>query len=199
MTNEHTSLENYTSHILFEMVAKGLRKGFVWEVSWRLNRDCNILTPISSIFSSTSFSFCWAAQRGGGWGHSPLLRAGSHCLELQQLTPNWLNFLSHRVISLFDIHLLLVSVATAPNSTCLQSRLYPDIFDRMHLFLDWRLGRRSICYTSLSCFSALSIEKQTGNIEQPMNLFFKSFWGKLRHISTSAQRYHLVRHTYVAY
>ena len=27
MTNEHSSLENYTSHILFEMVAKGLRKG----------------------------------------------------------------------------------------------------------------------------------------------------------------------------
>ena len=31
MTNEHT-LEKYTSHTLFEMVAKGLRKGYVWEV-----------------------------------------------------------------------------------------------------------------------------------------------------------------------
>ena len=29
MTNEHTSLEKYTSHNLFEMVAKGLRKGCV--------------------------------------------------------------------------------------------------------------------------------------------------------------------------
>ena len=25
--------------------------------------------------------------------------------------------------------------------------IYPDIFDRIHLFLDRRLGRRSICYT----------------------------------------------------
>ena len=38
MTNEHTSLEKYISHTLFEMVAKGLRKGYVWEVSWRLNK-----------------------------------------------------------------------------------------------------------------------------------------------------------------
>ena len=64
MTNEHASLEKYTSHTLFEMVAKGLRKGYVWEVSWRLNRDCNILTPSSSVFSSTSFSFCRTAQPG---------------------------------------------------------------------------------------------------------------------------------------
>ena len=45
MTNKHTSLGKYTSHTLFEMVAKGLRKDYVWGVSWRLNRDCNILTP----------------------------------------------------------------------------------------------------------------------------------------------------------
>ena len=64
MTNEHTSLEKYTSHTLFEMLAKGLRKGYVQKVSWRLNRDCNILTPSSSVFCSTSFSFCWAARPG---------------------------------------------------------------------------------------------------------------------------------------
>ena len=29
MTSEHSSLEKYTSHTLFEMVAKGLRKGYV--------------------------------------------------------------------------------------------------------------------------------------------------------------------------
>ena len=64
MTNEHTSLEKYTSHTLFEVIAKGLRKGYVWVLSWRLKRDCNILTPSSSVFSSTSFSFCWVAQPG---------------------------------------------------------------------------------------------------------------------------------------
>ena len=129
-----------------------MRKGYVWEVSWRLNKDCNILTLSSSVFSSTSFLFCWAAQPGA-------LRAqlsagsGSHCLELQQLTPNCLNFLSHRVISLFDTHLLPVSITFAPNSTCPQSRLSPDIFDRMHPFLDRWLGRRSICYTMRKLFT----------------------------------------------
>ena len=64
MTNEHASLEKYTSRTLFEMVARGLRKGYMWEVSLWLNRDCNILTPSSSVFSSISFSFCWAVQPG---------------------------------------------------------------------------------------------------------------------------------------
>ena len=70
MTNEHTSLEKYTSHTLFEMVAKGLRKGYVWEVGWRLNRDCNILTPCSSVFSSTSFLILLGCSTGGPEGPS---------------------------------------------------------------------------------------------------------------------------------
>ena len=45
--------------------------------------DCSILTPSSSDYSSTSFSFCWAAQSGVLRATSPLSRAGSHCLELQ--------------------------------------------------------------------------------------------------------------------
>ena len=55
-----------------------------WVGDWT---DCNILTPSSSDYSSTSFSFCWAAQPGS-WGPSPLLGAGSHCLELQQTDTN---------------------------------------------------------------------------------------------------------------
>ena len=87
MTNEHTSLEKYTSHTLFEKAAKGLCvKGLCVE-DWT---DCNILTPSSSVFSSTSFSFCWAAQSG-------VLRAQALCWELvltasnsNKLTPtNW--------------------------------------------------------------------------------------------------------------
>ena len=38
--------------------------------------SCNILTPNSSFFSSTSFSFCWAAQSGILRAHSPLLGTG---------------------------------------------------------------------------------------------------------------------------
>ena len=43
---------------------KRLRKGYVWDVSWRLNKDCNILTPSSPGYSSISFSSCGAAQPG---------------------------------------------------------------------------------------------------------------------------------------
>ena len=69
------------------LYSKVLRKGYVWEVTWRLKKDCNILTPSSSGYSSTSFSSSGAAQPGALRAH---LSAGSgpHCFELQQLTPN---------------------------------------------------------------------------------------------------------------
>ena len=45
-------------------------KGCVWEVSWRPNKDCKILTPAnSSAFHSLSFPFSWAAQPEA-WGPS---------------------------------------------------------------------------------------------------------------------------------
>ena len=70
MTNEHTSLEKYTSHTLF---SKGLRKGCERVVCERWvgdGTDCNILTLSSSGHSSISSSFCWAAQPGS-WGPKP--------------------------------------------------------------------------------------------------------------------------------
>ena len=141
MTNEYSSSEKYTSHF----IRKGCKRVMCerWVGDWT---DCSILTPSSSVFSSTSFSFCWAA-RPGAWG---LVLTASNC---NKLTPTNSTCLWHRVISLFDIHLLLVGVTSASNSTRPQSRLYPDIFDRMHLFLDWRLGRRSICNKRSSYFS----------------------------------------------
>ena len=80
---KHSSLEKYTSHTLFEMI----RKGYVWQVSWRLNKDCNILTLSSSGYSSTSISSWRAAQPGS---LRTQLSAGTwfSLLELQQLTPN---------------------------------------------------------------------------------------------------------------
>ena len=91
MTNEHTSLEN----IPLKLYSKWLRKGCErvmcerWVGHWT---NCNILTPSSSVFSSTSFSFGWAAQSGVMRAHSPLLGAGSlySILSLTRLTPtNW--------------------------------------------------------------------------------------------------------------
>ena len=79
MTNEHTSLEKYTSHTLFERVTKGLCVRGELETE----TDCNILTPSSSDYSSTSFLILLGCSTGGPGGPSPLLGAGSHCLELQ--------------------------------------------------------------------------------------------------------------------
>ena len=45
-----------------------------WVGDWT---NCNILTPSSFVFSSTSFSFCWDAQSGVLRAHSPLLGVGS--------------------------------------------------------------------------------------------------------------------------
>ena len=70
----------YLSHFILERVAKGC----VWEVSWRWNRDCNILTPSSSDYSSISSSFCWAAQPGS-WGPNLSVR---RWLSLRHLVPN---------------------------------------------------------------------------------------------------------------
>ena len=45
-----------------------------WVGDWT---NCNILTPSSFVFRSTSFSICCAAQSGILKAHSPLLGAGS--------------------------------------------------------------------------------------------------------------------------
>ena len=77
--------------IYLSLYSKGLPKGYVWEVSWRPNKDCNILTPSSSGYSSTSFPFCWAAQPGFTVSRKPsvweLVLTASNC---NKLTPtNW--------------------------------------------------------------------------------------------------------------
>ena len=76
MTNENTSLEKYTSHTLFEMVAKGLQKGHVWEVSWRLNKLQHI-DPQFLCLQQRLFLVLLGCSIGGPEGHSPLLGAGS--------------------------------------------------------------------------------------------------------------------------
>ena len=87
MMNEHTSLEKYTSHSLFERVAKGLQKGCVWEVSWKQNR----LQYIDPKFLWLLQHFCLillGCSTGGPEGPSLLLGASSHCLKLQLTDSN---------------------------------------------------------------------------------------------------------------
>ena len=136
----------YLSHFIRNS-CKRVAKGLCLRGELETEQTATCWPQYSSVFCSTSFSFCWAAQQGVLCSHSSLLGAG--CLYSILYPTNW-TCLWHRVIYLFDIHLLLVGVTSAPNSTRPQSRLYPDIFDRMHLFLDWRQGRRSIRYTLIS-------------------------------------------------
>ena len=154
MTNEHTSSEKNISHILYsrkgyERVAKGL-------ISVMCERwvgdgtDCNKLTPSSSDYISTSSSFCWATQPVS-WGPKPSVWSWFSLPRTATRNPtNWLQ-LTEAVFGTWLYNCL--------TSTCFlwasqlhriqpvhRSRWYPDIFDRMHLFLDWRLGRGPIYY-----------------------------------------------------
>ena len=139
MTNEHTSLEKYTSHTLF---SKGLRKGWCWlcvRGELETERDCHILTSSSSDHSSTSF--CWAAQPGVTGGCKPsvckliLTLASSLQLELQlELNSNWL-----KPSVAPDYIIARHPPASCGRRICTEFnhvhrlRWYPDIFDRMHL------------------------------------------------------------------
>ena len=83
------------------LYSKGLRKGYCVRGESETEQNCNTLTPSSSGYNSTSFSFSRGCSTSGPGG---LASAGTWflLLELQQLTPNSdfqvSDFLSHRVI-----------------------------------------------------------------------------------------------------
>ncbi len=129
------------------MVAKGLKKGCErvmcerWVGDWT---NCNILTPTSFAFSSTSFSFCWFCSIGGSWGSIAIcwvlvLSTASYLQLTEPVCGTGLYNCLTSTCFLWASHLHRIQPVV-------RSRLYLDVFDRMHLFLDWRLGRRSICY-----------------------------------------------------
>ena len=150
-----TSGRQFFRKTYLSLYSKGSRKSYVWDVSWRVNKDCNILTPGSSGYCSPSFSSCGASQ-------PRTLRAqvsagsGSHYFDLQQLTPN------------SDLQLTRASCSTGLynclTSTCFSERcicthfnlstvkVSPDILTgctcylhRCISYLTARSGRRSIC------------------------------------------------------
>ena len=87
MTNEHTSLEKYTFHTLFERIAKGLC------VRGELGTEQTATYwPQVPLSLAALLSYSAGLLNRQSWGPSPLLGAGSHCLKLQlelqlQLTP----------------------------------------------------------------------------------------------------------------
>ena len=150
MTNEHTSLEKYTSHTLFERVAKGLRKGYVWELSWRLSR-LQHNDPKFLCFSSTSFSFYWAAQ-SGVLRAQPSLGAGSHNSILSPT--NWLQLTepvcgTGLYICLTATCFLWAHICTQFNPSKVKVIPWYLRPDAPVIYLDasliWQLGRELIC------------------------------------------------------
>ena len=95
--------------------------------------------------------FAGLLNRGSLRAASPLSGAASHCLELQrelqlQLNPTLKPSVAPGYIIVWH------PPASCGRRICTEfnpSTGQGDIFDQMHLFLDWRLGRRSICY---KCF-----------------------------------------------
>ena len=81
-TSGHTSFEKYTSHF----IRKGYERVIVWEVNWRLNKDCNILTPaLLAILALLSCSPGLLKRRLVG---PAFAKTWFSLLGLQQLTPN---------------------------------------------------------------------------------------------------------------
>ena len=77
MTNEHSSLEKYTSHTLFERVVKGLCVRGELETE----QTATYWPPVPRTIAALLFSFCWAAQPG-------VLRAQAPCWELVLIASN---------------------------------------------------------------------------------------------------------------
>ena len=124
-----------------------------WVGDWT---DCNILTPSSSVFSSTSFSFCWAAHPG-------VLRAQPSArswFSLSRTPTNWLQLSQFSVAPGY----IIVShppascerrICTEFNPSTVKVILWylrpdaPVIYTGASLI--WQLGQGSICNNSSFC------------------------------------------------
>ena len=132
MTNEHTSLEKYTSHTLF---SKGLRKGWRWLCVWGELETEQTATywPQVPLTIAALLPHSVGLLNRGPESPSPLSGAGSHCLKLRlelQLTQTvcgtWLYNCLTSTYFLWASQLHRIQPVHG-------SRWYPDIFDRMRL------------------------------------------------------------------
>ena len=135
-----------------------------WVGDWT---NCDILTPSSFVFCSTSFSFCWAARSGVLRAHSPLLGAGSLSSILSPT--NWLQLTELPVAPGYII--VCRPPAFFRRHICTQFNpstvkvipwyLRPDApVIYTSAFLIWQLGRGSVCYNSwhnVACWGLNSV------------------------------------------
>ena len=149
MTNEHTSSEKYTSHTLFELVAKGLCVRGELETEQTATYWPHVPLSLASLLFHSAGLLNW-----GSWGHKPSAGSWFSLPRNATRTPtNWPQLI--RTVWGTGLYNCLTSTCFlwASHLHRIQpvhwSRLSLDVFDRMHLFLDWWLGRRSIYYISI--------------------------------------------------
>ena len=156
MTNEHTSLEKYTfirkgcKRVVSEMwVGDGIETATYWP---RVPLTIAALLPHSAGLLNRGPE--GPSLLSGTGSHNDILSptTGTHCLELNsaclklQLTRSP----SYRLYNCFTYTCFLWASQLHRFQPVHRSRWYLDIFDRMHLFIDWRLGRGPICYTRMT-------------------------------------------------
>ena len=149
----------------------------MWEVSWRLNKDSNILTPLTllAITAFLSRSPDLLNKGPGGPASAGTWFSFQHLLSnsLELWTQTDLNFLSPGLYNNFTSTYFLRTSQFARNSTPIQSRSPSDIFDRMHLyiytgaFLLLTAWPGSVCNTRNVVVNVLDCESVVSKFELP--------------------------------
>ena len=141
-TSGHSSLEKCTSRFI-RKGSKGLWKVLSVRGELETEQNSDILTP-QLFWLQQHFFPVLLGRSTGGLGVQPLLGHGSHS---SIFSPTNLNFLSPGLHNNLTFTYFLQASQFALSSTLRQSRLSPDIFDRMHLlftqvhFFFWQFGR----------------------------------------------------------
>ena len=156
MTNEHTSLEKYTSHTLFERAAKGLQKGCVWEVSWRLNRLQHI-DPQVPLGLAALLSHSADCSTGGPEGSALCWELVLTASNSNKLTPTnstrsgtgFYNCLTSTCF-LWASHLHRIQPVHGQGDTLIFSTGAPVIYTGASF--NWQLARGSICNTNTKVY-----------------------------------------------
>ena len=172
ITNETQFFRKYSAHTLFEMVRKGYVRVIVWEVSWRLNKTA-IYWPPALLVITALLSHPVGVLNRGPWGPSSLLGlilTASNCNHcLQTLISNSLEL--HVAPGYIIVRHPSASVCgtSALNSIRPQSRVSPDILDRMHLwftqvFVQTQLNIKTVLFQTIQFnISTVSMSKISNN------------------------------------
>ena len=136
MTNEHTSLEKYTSHTLFEMVAKGLCVRGELETEQTATYWPPVPLSLAALLSRSA-----GLLNRGSWGPIAL------CWELILSTASYLQLTDSKLTELLVAPSYII--VWRPPASCerrICTQFNPStakvIFDRMHLFLNLMAGSK---------------------------------------------------------